>query len=67
MISIQQIWFCAGAKVFEEPLNTITFLDWLKTFGLAQNILGPVKGQGKTEKAIYYYFQMFGDSSSDSR
>ena len=33
-------------KVFEEALNAIKFLDWLKKFGLAQNILEPVKGQG---------------------
>ena len=39
MISVQQVWF-------EEALNTIIFLDWPKKFGLAQNILGPVKGQG---------------------
>jgi hypothetical protein len=31
---------------FEEALNAIKFLEWLKTFGPAQNILGPVKGQG---------------------
>ena len=34
-------------KVFEEELNAVKFLGWLKKFGLAQNILGPVKGQGK--------------------
>ena len=38
--------FCAGTKVFEEALNTVKFLGWLKKFGPAQNILGPVKGQG---------------------
>ena len=27
-------------------LNTVKFLDWLKKFGPAQNILQPVKGQG---------------------
>ena len=41
-----KIGFCAGTKVFEEALNAIKFLDWLKKFGPAQNILGPVKGQG---------------------
>jgi hypothetical protein len=30
---------------FEETLNAVKFLGWLKKFGLAQNILGPVKGQ----------------------
>ena len=38
--------FSAGAKVIEEALNAIKFLEWLKKFGPAQNILGPVKGQG---------------------
>ena len=41
-----KIGFCACTKVFEEALNTVKFLDWLKNFGPAQNILGPVKGQG---------------------
>ena len=30
----------------KEALNAVKFLGWLKIFGLAQNILGPVKGQG---------------------
>ena len=38
--------FCAGTKVFDEALNAVKFLGWLKKFGPAQNILGPVKGQG---------------------
>ena len=38
--------FCAGTKFFEEALNAVKFLGWLKKFGPAQNILGPVKGQG---------------------
>jgi hypothetical protein len=33
-------------KSFEEALNAVKFLGWLKKFGPAQNILGPVKGQG---------------------
>ena len=41
--------FCARTKVFEEALNAINFLDLLKKFGPAQNILGPVEGQGKGE------------------
>ena len=32
--------------VFEDALNAVKFLGWLKKFGPAQNILGPVKGQG---------------------
>ena len=43
-----KLFFCAGTKVFEEALNAVKFLGWLKKFGPAQNILGPVKGQGKS-------------------
>ena len=38
--------FCADTKVFDEALNAVKFLGWLKKFGRAQNILEPVKGQG---------------------
>ena len=41
-----KIGFCDGTKVFEEALNAVKFLGWIKKFGLVQNILGPVKGQG---------------------
>ena len=44
--AFSKISFCAGTKVFEVALNAVKFLGWLKKFGLAQNILGPVKGQG---------------------
>ena len=44
--AFNKIVFCAGIKVFEEALNAVKFLGWLKKFGPAQNILGPVKGQG---------------------
>ena len=44
--AFSNIGFCAGTKVFEEALNAIKFLDWLKKFGPTQNTLGPVKGQG---------------------
>ena len=43
-----KIGFCASTKVFEEALNAVKFLGWLKKFGPVQNILGPVKGQRKT-------------------
>jgi hypothetical protein len=33
-------------KVFEMALNAVKFLGWLNKFGSAQNIFGPVKGQG---------------------
>ena len=41
-----KIGFCASTNVFEEGLNAVKFLGWHKIFGPAQNILGPVKGQG---------------------
>jgi hypothetical protein len=46
--AFSKIGFCDGTKVFEEALNAVKFLGWLKKFGLAQNILGSVKGQGIT-------------------
>ena len=36
--------FVPAQKGFEEALNAVKFLGWLKKFGSAQNILGPVKG-----------------------
>ena len=47
-----KLFFCAGTKVFAEALNAIKFLGWLKKFGLAQNILGPVKGQDNCQAKI---------------
>ena len=44
--AFSKIGFCAGTTVFEEALNAVKFLGWLKKFGPAQNILEPVKGQG---------------------
>ena len=43
--AFSEIGFRANTKVFEEALNAVKFLGWLKKFGSAQNILGPVKGQ----------------------
>ena len=34
-------------------LNAVKFLGWLKKFGPAQKILGPVKGQG-TSLVIFF-------------
>ena len=42
--AFSKIGFCAGTKVFEEALNAVKFLVWLKKFGPAQNILGLVIG-----------------------
>ena len=50
--AFSKIVFCAGTKVFEEALNAVKFLGWLKIFGPAQNILRPVKGQGINEMII---------------
>ena len=48
-------FFCVGTKVFEVALNAVKFLGWLKKFGLSQNILGPVKGQGTSVRVDIYY------------
>ena len=52
--AFSKIGFCANTKVFEEVLNAVLFLGWLKKFGPAQNILGPVKGQGIRTYLKYY-------------
>ena len=44
--AFSKIGFCASTNVFEQALNAVKYLAWLKRFGQAQNILGPVKGQG---------------------
>ena len=44
--TLSKIGFCDGKKVFDEAQNAVKILGWLKKFGPAQNILGPVKGQG---------------------
>ena len=44
--SVFKIGFCAVTKGFEEALNAVKVLGWLKKIGLEQNVLGPVKGQG---------------------
>jgi hypothetical protein len=46
--------FCAGTKVFEEVLNIVKILGCFKQFGLAQNILGPEKGQGISLKSWHF-------------
>ena len=58
--AFSNIGFCASTKFFEEALNAVKFLDWLKIFGPAQNILGPVKGQG-----ITYLFYSFLEMDSE--
>ena len=50
-----KLFFVPGTKVFEEALNAVKCLGWLKKFGPAQNILGPVKGQG-IRPATFYQF-----------
>jgi hypothetical protein len=42
--------FCARTKVFEQAVNAVKFLGWLKKFGPAQNFFGPVKGQGISQQ-----------------
>ena len=38
--------FVPAQKVFDKALNAVKVLGWLKKFGPAQIILGPLKGQG---------------------
>ena len=45
--------FCGDTKGFAEAINAVKFLGGLKNFGPAQNILGPVKGQGIRYKKIF--------------
>ena len=45
--AFSKIGFCAITKVFEEAINAVKFLGWHKIFRPAQNILWPVKGQGR--------------------
>ena len=52
--AFSEIVFCAGSKVFEEALIAVKFLGWLNKFGLAQNILGPVKEQGINSKYVKF-------------
>ena len=42
----QNVFGWSRPKYFEGALNAVKILGWLKKFGTAQNILGPVKGQG---------------------
>ena len=44
-----EIVFVPAQKFFEEALNRVKFLGWLKKFGPTQNILEPVKGQGNLQ------------------
>ena len=54
--------FVPLTKVFEEALNVVKFLGWPQKIGPAQNILGPVKGQGinpitiELERQVLKYF-----------
>ena len=64
--------FCAGTKGFEEALIAVKFLGWLKKFGSAQNILGPVKGQSiKTHHLAkddkYPHWKQLGDGLLNRR
>ena len=54
MICISKVGFCAVTKVFEDALNAVKFLGWLKKFVPAQNTLGPVKGQGINMKLLWH-------------
>ena len=56
--AFSKVGFCADIKVFKEAPNAVKFLDWLRKFGLAQNIFGPVKVQfqlPRFKKNIHIY------------
>ena len=46
--SVKLVFVSAQKFLKRHKLNAVNFLGWLKTFGPAQNILQPVKGQGIT-------------------
>ena len=56
--------FCAGTKIFEEAQNAVKFLGWLKKFEPAQNILGPVKGQGINAVKFLGWLKKFGPAQN---
>ena len=60
LFAFSKIGFCAGTSVFEEALNAVKFLGWLQKFGQAQNILGPVKGQGINAIQFLVWLKIFG-------
>jgi len=62
--AFSKIGFFDDIKVFEEALNAVKFWDWLKKFGPAQNILGPVKGRGIRLTLPRNYRQSFTKSLS---
>ena len=47
-----QIIFLSGTKCLLLPQYVNKFLAWHKKFGPAQNILGPVKGQGNSVRCL---------------
>jgi hypothetical protein len=65
LFALSKIGFCAGTKVFEEALNAVKFLGWLKKFGPAQNILGPVKGQGIYTVLFLVWHKIFGPAQNN--
>ena len=47
--------FCWHKSFRGGTKNAVKFLGWLKKFGPAQNILGPVKGQGIIAQTSAHY------------
>jgi hypothetical protein len=50
--SVKLVFVPAHKQGFVEALNAVNFLGWLKKFGSAQKILGPVKGQGINSQCL---------------
>ena len=55
-----QIIFLSSTKCLWLPQYVNKFLVWYKKFGPAQNILGPVKGQGINAVKFLGWFKIFG-------
>ena len=51
--------FAFSKIVFYSGTKCIKFLDWLKTFEQAQNILEPIKGQGINGNHLLVWHKMY--------
>ena len=51
--TVMQIIVLSGTKCLSLAHYVNIFGGWLKNFGPAQNILGPVKGQGISNASFY--------------
>ena len=60
--------FCLTQNVCDcHNMYVNKFLDWHKKFGPAQNIFGPVKGQGIRQKSLKKFRWYFGPNDDTKR